>query len=472
MRWVPLLLWCVTAQAAENVTLAWDPSPGPTVSGYRLHYGTASGVYTEVKDVGNSTMATVYALVPGLTYYIVVTAYNSVGESLPSNEVSFAVTTAQAGLTAQPSNGGIQVTVTDSPGITDSVYASDDLDSWTLLTSAVNSTGTLVIEDPVGPNRFYQAINNTGTSDPVGVVSLPIAASGLSFLAISLLNPVSYQGTITSFGSYSVTDGNANWATDQFDGTNGPFFLEITSGLYAGLMTDIVVTGSDTLTTADDLSSVLSGGESYKIREHRTLGGVFGLNDQSGLTGGATASESDEVIVLDPTSQSYSIYYYKTSGLGGTGWRSAANVAADAAETKLPPGQGVIVLHQTTGNLSLVLTGTVKTGSIMVQVKPALNLLAMAYPEASMTLGSSGLYTGNSQTGLAGGTSTTADQILIFNPDTGEYNAYYYQTTGLGGTGWRSVSSNSVDASNTVLPGAFFLNRTGSSFFWTLPEPY
>jgi len=141
---------------------------------------------------------------------------------------------------------------------------------------------------------------------------------------------VSYQGTITSFGSYSVTDQNANWTGDEFNGANGNFFLEIISGPYAGLMTDILATAvpGDTLRTADDLSSLLAGGELYRIRKHRTLGDVFGKNNENGLNGGATVAEGDEVRVLDAATLTFSTYYFKTGGFGGVG--SEETVASDA----------------------------------------------------------------------------------------------------------------------------------------------
>jgi len=78
------------AQAASSVTLAWDVSAEPGIAGYRLYYGTSSGNYSQVIDVGNTTVATVSNLAAGQTYYFVVTDYNTVGlESAPSNQVSF-----------------------------------------------------------------------------------------------------------------------------------------------------------------------------------------------------------------------------------------------------------------------------------------------------------------------------------------------------------------------------------------------
>src|SRR5215813_10282600 len=81
------------AQAAQSVTLAWDPSSGPSLAGYRVHDGAATRTYTQTLDVGNVTTATISNLQAGVTYYFAVTAYNTAGvESAYSNEVSFTAT--------------------------------------------------------------------------------------------------------------------------------------------------------------------------------------------------------------------------------------------------------------------------------------------------------------------------------------------------------------------------------------------
>ncbi len=76
--------------ASQSVTLGWDPSPDPTVAGYRVHFGTSPGFYTETIEAGNSTETSVPNLVDGNTYFFSVTAYNtSYVESAFSNEVSY-----------------------------------------------------------------------------------------------------------------------------------------------------------------------------------------------------------------------------------------------------------------------------------------------------------------------------------------------------------------------------------------------
>ncbi len=73
-----------------QVTLEWDASTGTNVAGYKVHYGTADGVYDQTVDAGNVLTCTVTGLETGRTYYFVATAYDSTGlESGYSNQVVF-----------------------------------------------------------------------------------------------------------------------------------------------------------------------------------------------------------------------------------------------------------------------------------------------------------------------------------------------------------------------------------------------
>jgi hypothetical protein len=84
----------VPAVQAAQVTLAWDPNPEPSVQGYRVYYGTTSGVYTGVVDAGSSTDCVISGLDPGVTYYFACTAYSATGdESNFSGEIVYASNT-------------------------------------------------------------------------------------------------------------------------------------------------------------------------------------------------------------------------------------------------------------------------------------------------------------------------------------------------------------------------------------------
>jgi hypothetical protein len=90
---------CDDAAPAGQVRLSWDRprrnADGTALqdlAGYRLHYGRASGSYTETVDVGRDTTHTVRGLRPGATYYFAVTAYDIHGnESRLSDEVKATV---------------------------------------------------------------------------------------------------------------------------------------------------------------------------------------------------------------------------------------------------------------------------------------------------------------------------------------------------------------------------------------------
>lgn len=84
------LCWVERVGAATaSLTAAWDRSPDPTVTGAKIYYGTNHGLYYASKDVGDVVTATVDNLIPGVTYYLVVVAYNSARvESSYSNEIS------------------------------------------------------------------------------------------------------------------------------------------------------------------------------------------------------------------------------------------------------------------------------------------------------------------------------------------------------------------------------------------------
>lgn len=72
-----------------SVTLAWNSVTDPSLQGYHLWKGQSAGAENILAALvpGSATTATVPVLT-GTTYFVV-TAYNSAGDSLPSNEVSY-----------------------------------------------------------------------------------------------------------------------------------------------------------------------------------------------------------------------------------------------------------------------------------------------------------------------------------------------------------------------------------------------
>ena len=72
----------------SSATLTWNAVTGTTISGYKVYVGEAPKLYTRTITLGTVTSTTVSSLTRGRTYYFAVTAYNSAGQSTPSNEVT------------------------------------------------------------------------------------------------------------------------------------------------------------------------------------------------------------------------------------------------------------------------------------------------------------------------------------------------------------------------------------------------
>lgn len=331
----------------------------------------------------------------------------------------------------------------------------------------------------------FAIAQTTVATDPVGFTKLTIKGKGadsppaLSFLGLAMTQPVLLQGTLSSANGSTLKDDEATWTDGQFNGANGTHYVEIIAGSGAGLMANITATSgaNKTITLAEDLSAAVSNGTAYRIRKNWTLASVFGPNNEAGL-GAGSASEADEVLVYDPTANppGYTTYYYKnTSTLGGIGWRSTASTSVNQANAPFEPTSGILVRRRQPNDVTLSLAGAVKLGQTSYPVLPGLNIEGNIYPTDALTLGNSGLLA----SGLAGGTSTEADLVQIYdaaaNPPA--YRTYYYKnTTTLGGIGWRSTTSTSVDASGTVIASGTSIivqRRQGRpSFEWVAPQPF
>ncbi len=76
----------VATPGSGEIQLAWTRTE--MAEGYRIYYGTASGVYTDSVDAGAVENFTVTGLAVNTRYYFVVRGYNYMGEGLSSNEVN------------------------------------------------------------------------------------------------------------------------------------------------------------------------------------------------------------------------------------------------------------------------------------------------------------------------------------------------------------------------------------------------
>jgi len=74
-----LLMLVFTVLPCFGITLEWGCVTCDDVSGYLIHYGTESGTYTAVIDVGRASEYTLEGLDKDETYYLTVSSYDSWG---------------------------------------------------------------------------------------------------------------------------------------------------------------------------------------------------------------------------------------------------------------------------------------------------------------------------------------------------------------------------------------------------------
>lgn len=159
----------VALPSPHSVTLAWDQSPSPEVTGYRVYDGATSGNYSNSVVVGNVTTNMIAGLTSGVTYFFAVvfavTAYDANDvESAFSNEISFV-----PGLPGFPrvgiqiaSNGQAVLTVRGLTGQTYDIEATEDFADWTVIgTVTLGGSGSQDFTDTNAgsfPKRFYRTL--------------------------------------------------------------------------------------------------------------------------------------------------------------------------------------------------------------------------------------------------------------------------------------------------------------------------
>jgi hypothetical protein len=139
-----------SVQAQAKVTLAWNPSTSPIVTGFNIYYGEASGIYTNKTSVGTVTSLTIPNLVIGATYYFAATTFSAAGtESALSSEVSYTVPMPVSGLQlgVTPAKQFV-LTMTGPVGHVYDIQATQDFNTWSVIgTVTVGTNGSFSFTD-------------------------------------------------------------------------------------------------------------------------------------------------------------------------------------------------------------------------------------------------------------------------------------------------------------------------------------
>ena len=359
----------------SQVSLSWSaPSSdgGSIITGYNIYRGVVSGGEgpTPIATVSGATMSyTDTGLANDVTYYYKVTAVNSIGESVASNEAtatptststntapgsptSLTATTASSSQinlswTAPSNNGGSVITGYKIERSTDSGT------TWSTVQSNTDSTGTTYSDTGLTASTTYtyrvSAINSVGTSSPSNTASATtspvsgVRAISLSTSSVNVGTDVRITGT--KFAPNSQI-------TISYDGTvigvgsqdNGYSTVPLTittdsSGNFVAIMSTLVsVTGTHTISAQDALKNAAS--QSVTVSPHAY---IFPTTGKAGSS------------VLIPTSQ-------------GTGFAANSAITIKFDSTTIAPSAAIT--SDSSGNFggSFVIPSGAASGSHTVTI--------------------------------------------------------------------------------------------------------
>jgi len=355
-----------------QVTISWSSVTGAT--SYNLYWSLTPGVNkTNGTKIPSVTSPYVHSgLTNGTTYYYVVTAVNSYGESGESAQQSAIPGTAPpppTGVTATPGNGQVTISWSSAAGATSyNLY-------WSLSAGVNKTNGTKIpsVANPYvhsgltnGTTYYYvvTAVNSYGESaesSPVGPVipgTAPPPPTGVT------ATPGNGQVTISWSSVTGATSYNIYWSLAAgVNKTNGTKIPNVTSphvhlGLTSGMTYYYVVTA---------LNSYGESGESTQQSALLTSGSPTHVNHQ------APNTPIDILLSTLQTTRDFTIlgtsnYQNVTETTGGltfvTGQSlSAGNLFLVAFDGAAFNGQQIYICSKTSGGTSTIGSGTPPQGS-------------------------------------------------------------------------------------------------------------
>lgn len=322
----------------------------------------------------------------------------------------------------------------------------------------------------------------TATTDPVGFTTLTIqgkasigAANRNNFVSLNMQRADAFQGTVSSValdgsGRSVLTIDGASFTADQFNGTGNAHYVRLTEGASGnnGLVSEVVATSGNTLTVADNINEAISAGvTAFVVTPFWTLSTAFPAG--GGLAGASAAASADTITIYPPTGAGLT-YFYNTSV---NQWRRGNT---DSGNIAIPPGSGLQIIRKQIGNVDVVLAGSVTLDPVEGIVGAAAptaarnSFLANPFPLASKTLATSGLYTGDPNTGVVGGSAAaSADTVTIYDLVTGQALSYFYNTSV---NQWRRGNTDSSSITIPIGAAVQITRKSGrGEFSWFIPQP-
>ena len=325
---------------SSQIFLSWF-APGyngsSTITGYNIYRSTSSGTETFLASTGNVLSYIDTPVTNGQTYFYRVTAVNSAGESLQSNQASAMPSSSNSssgpgapqpptGLTA--TQGNVPVTLTWSSSnnggyaITNyNLYRSTSSGAETFLVSisphstsgtswSYNSDGTIASGSYTdgsainGKTYFYKitAVNSAGESLPSNEASTTLCAPSCP----NPLPPTGLKATPAPYGWINLT-----WTASSDNGgypiTGYNVYRATASG---GEVIFIETTPSSTFSWTDGNGLTCGQTYYYKVNAVNSVGVTSAISNEANATSTCTSTGLPTVVYMQDTTASFGLSTY------------------------------------------------------------------------------------------------------------------------------------------------------------------
>ena len=464
--------------AAGQVTLSWTAVGNAT--SYNLYWSTTTGVTTAsgTKVAGVTPPYSQTGLPAGTTYYYILTAANSAGESAASTQVSATTTatpptpTVPAAPTGVIATGGtrqatvswLAVTGADSYNLYWSTTPGVTKASGTKIAGATSPTVQTGLADSTTYYYIVTAVNSVGegaasvqvaatTLAPVPVPTVPAAPTAVSAMGGANQVTVSWPAVTgaTSYNLYrSTTSGVTTALGTRIAGVTSPY---VNTGLSAGTAYYYIVT------------AVNSAGESIASAQTTATTNAPSPavpNAPAGLTATGGAKQVSISWSASSGATSYNLYWSTTSGVTTAAGTKIAGATSPYVQTGLVDSTAYyyVVTAVNASGESAASTQVSATTNAAVPTVPAAPAGVSATGGANQATVSWSAVAGATSYNLyrsttSGVTTATGTKIAgatspYVNTGLSAGTAYYYIVTALNGTGESAASTQASASTNAA----------------------
>lgn len=291
--------------------------------------------------------------------------------------------------------------------------------------------------------RGYYTVKVPGAAEP--------GSTARTYLGIQLLPDTRFVGLVHAVSGNSVSFKSVEPVSDHtiYADPVRPCYLHVSDGPGRGFVTDILEFQTSAVVCAENPGPWLQAGTRVMVRPHSNLSDILGAGNRFGLSAGADAGSTDNVVVWDAATQQEKVYYFHSTR---NRWEEK-DIVADAGTASIRFPQGFYLARRSSGTLRIALSGNIGSEAVLLPVRPGAGVFSLPVNltgSLDAIVKTTGDYTVDS-----GPNADGADILTFEEPVTGQPRGPFYHFRRETQSGWREIG---VDGSLAAIQPLDFLS--------------